>query len=365
MAEEKAIVVQDFDVSGTAIEMYGGRSMLRELTSRLMGFHPAAREVGEPGMLAVAQLAVLVGANPLPSTNEIHVWTQRDRITIDLGINYFRRRANELGGVYWVEQPRVMTDREYTEYGIDARQQIGAIAKGARIDKIRQLLALGLPFEAAVQGNTRIGVGTVSRGAAPKQGRPLSWTALKAAEKDLCRALFPNLEQPDDTARLLEIVPAVEPDDGDWPGETLNGEEAENLARLKAARAEALQDWDAMTGDEKQDKFERNNTLLHGEAEFEGFDTPPEPEPEPEPETNGKAASVKTQNWTEAGKALANATPYFQNKDGTPNWYHLVGAAGKLGFKSITDQNLDDVLDALRSYAAENQAEQQQLEMEV
>ena len=277
MSDEKAIVVQDFDVDGTAIEMYGGRAMIRELTTRLMGLHPAAREVGESGMRAVAQLAVLVGANPLPSTNEIHVWTEHNRITVDLGINYFRRRANELGGIYWVEQPRVMSDREYQEYGIDPQLEIGSICKGARIEKIRQLLDLGLPFEAAVNGNARTGVGLVNRNATAKNGRPLSWTAFKAAEKDLCRALFPNLEQPPDNApNLLEIVPDVEPEDGDWPGETLSAEEAENLARLKVTSREAREGWNAMTPDEQRTRFEQNNRALHGDPDFDGFDWPDE-----------------------------------------------------------------------------------------
>ncbi len=279
--EERAIIVQDFDVRGTALELYGGRELVRELTGRLLGLHSAAREVGEPGMKAVAQLAILVGANPLPSTNEIHVWVQGGKIMIDLGINYFRRRANELGGIYWVDEPRIMSEAECQQYAIDPKQQIGAICKGARKDKIRQDLTEGYPFEKALGGNLRTGIGTVSRAATPKQGRPLSWTALKAAEKDLCRELFPNLERPDDPGKILEVVPKVEPSDQEWAGKTLNGEAAESLAWLKANTAEARRGMDAMTPGELQAKAAANDRLLNGDPAFEGFDDLPTRRPTP------------------------------------------------------------------------------------
>lgn len=416
-AAKTALAHKVIDVKGTEIERYGQRDVVRELTSRLLSLHPAARDVGEPGMLAVAQLAVLVGANPLPSTNEIHVWVDRGRVTVDLGINYFRRRGNELGGVYWVDDPRLMTEAEYEEYGVDPRQAIGAICKAARLDKIRELISMGIPFEGALKGLARTGVGTVRANATPKNGRPLSWTALKAAEKDLHRALFPNLEQPAATS-WLDVVPQREPDDADWPGATIEGMsavEVENLARAEQAERERQIAWATMTPEERQASAERNSAVLYGDEDFEGFDSddtqtpnngrhyaPPawdddavaagedlddDPEPESEPPAKcptchatgaahapwcktgtdgaradtrksngaGKHAAIRTSSWTKAGQQLAADVPYYQNSDGTPNWYGITGAASKLGHSEITDANLVDVLADLTQYATDQE----------
>jgi len=80
---------------------------------------------------------------------------------------------------------------------------------------------------------------------------------------------------------------------------------------------------------------------------------------------NGKSkpASIKSQSWADYGKALAATTPYYQNKDGAPDWFHMTGAAGKLGIEAITDENLEQVIDALRTYAHEQQKEAGQAEL--
>ena len=309
MTNNTKTAIAPIDVSGTQIERYGQRAVVRELMSRLLMLHPAASDVGESGMLAVAQLAVLVGANPLPSTNEIHVWMDpRKGVTVDLGINYFRRRGNELGGIYWAEEPRIMTDAEYDTFGLDPKGQIGAICRGARLDKIRELVQMGIPFEGALKGLVRTGVGTVSRGDYPKKGRPLAWTALKACEKDLCRALFPNLEQPRND--WLDVVPQ-EPSDAAWEGYTIEGMspgEVEALARAEEAGARGKARWDAMNEDERQERAAHASQVLYGDPDFAGFDWPekvveagedngdrvqvadaPSPEPQEPPATNPKA----------------------------------------------------------------------------
>ena len=104
------------DVRGTQIEQYGQRAEVQEIVDRLLALHPASDEVGPAGMKSVAQLAVLSGASPLPGTNEIHVWKNKrtGKIQTTLGINYFRRRARELGGVFWSSRPRQMNPKERT-----------------------------------------------------------------------------------------------------------------------------------------------------------------------------------------------------------------------------------------------------------
>ena len=285
MSDEKAVAIREYDLRGTALEHYGQRAVARELMRRLMMLHPAAKEVGESGMLAAAQLAIVVGANPMPSTNEIHIWQDRGSTTIDLGINFFRRRANELGGIYWVDDPRVMTDAEREQYGV-ADQDIGAIAKGCRMEKIREVMNMGMPWDAAIKGLTRVGVGTVNNNSRPKQGRPVSWTAIKGAEKDLCRALFPNFEQPPAPEHWLEVVP-----NGDGNPD-LSPIESEHLAEMEANQQTIDAEWDAMTEDEQQAKAEQNSRILYGDPDFEGFDTPSDPTPTTRPEPDNGSEPI-------------------------------------------------------------------------
>ena len=315
MSNETSVAVREYDLSGTALERYGSRSVARELMRRLMMLHPEAKQVGEAGMLAAAQLAIVVGANPMPSTNEIHVWTQGGKVQIDLGINFFRRRANELGGIYWVEDPRMMTEQECEEYDINYKVVIGAIAKGARMDKVRELMAMGLPWEAAIKGVTRVGIGIVERNSRAKQGRPLSWTALKAAEKDLCRALFPNFEQPPDASHWLEIVPDG---NGGSTRDDLSASELEALSALEAQYDAQRELWDTMTPEEQQDTAAANSAVLYGEhdeddpysdawdtATFDAGEDEPEPAPTPPKPTNGNrpldAETIRTVIQKKAG----------------------------------------------------------------
>ena len=174
------------------------------------------------------------------------------------------------------------------------------------------------------------------------------------------------------TTRELQTLPE------DWDGvDALNGQEAERLAEMSARHRETTEQFSTLTPEQRQEKFEKNNKLLHGDEDFEGFDTPPEtaattgptwdhetvevgedePDPDPEPADNGdnKPAKIQTTKWAESGKALAAAEPYYQDKNGAPDWFHMTGAAGKLGFNPVTDDNLDLALDAMRTYAHEQQ----------
>ena len=63
-----------------------------------------------------------------------------------------------------------------------------------------------------------------------------------------------------------------------------------------------------------------------------------------------KPATVKTGGWQSALERLAAAVPYYA-KDGRPDGYHALGVAGKLGYREVTAENLDEVLDGLSQYA--------------
>ena len=174
-----------------ALTAYSEREEVRELADRLLNMHPAATEVGAAGMRAAAQLALLLGANPLPGVNEVHIWKDnKGRTCMSLGVNYWRRKAQEWGGILWQCQPRAMRPDEAKEYGIP--QGITAsICRGVRADDMLRFRAAGFATNEiwAMCGAT--GVGTVGANEYAKQGRPLIWTANKRAETDLLRQLFP------------------------------------------------------------------------------------------------------------------------------------------------------------------------------
>ena len=98
-------------------------------------------------------------------------------------------------------------------------------------------------------------------------------------------------------------------------------------------------------------------------APMNGDDKPASTNGDDKPASTGRPASIKTQNWAEYGKALAATITYYQNENGTPDWGHMTGAAGHLGYKAITDENLEQVLDALRTYAHKQQEEAGQQEL--
>lgn len=145
-----------------------------------------------------AQLALLMGASPLPATNEIHIWKDnKDNIMVMPGINYWRRRAQVYGGIWWIDRPRPMTELERREYYIPDNELSG-ICKGMSMQEIQPLLDRQIPIAEIGKAKALIGVGTVSTAKTSygsfkeqKSGRPLIWTAVKRAETDLLKQLFP------------------------------------------------------------------------------------------------------------------------------------------------------------------------------
>ena len=174
-----------------ALSAYQNRDDVRELGDRLIALHPAAGDVGPAGMRAAAQLALLLGANPLPGVNEVHIWKDnKGRTCMSLGINYWRRMSQEWGGVLYQVQPRAMRPEEAKEYGI-ASGITAAICRGVRTEDMIRFKQLGFTTNEIWDMCGATGVGTVGANEYAKQGRPLLWTATKRAETDLLRQLFP------------------------------------------------------------------------------------------------------------------------------------------------------------------------------
>lgn len=284
----KLTVVQ---VQGTKLENYGERDMIRELVSRMMAFHPAAQEVGEKGMMMAAQLAILMNASPLPGVNEIHIFKDnKGNVKVEPGINYWMRRADQKGGVFWVIQPRLMTEEEMEMYQIP-KGIIGAICCGCRKAEMFDMLRSGFTKKEVVDGISITGIGTTTTGDYAKNGRPLSWSAIKRCRTDFYKQAVPYVPG--------EMLPPAEGLARDELGQVIP-----NMHRLNYEAMEPIE-YGELTDDEADDLndalFGGEPTTIHSRAVvYEFGDDEPEVtavEPEPEPESlpsyvNSDPASV-------------------------------------------------------------------------
>jgi len=83
---------------------------------------------------------------------------------------------------------------------------------------------------------------------------------------------------------------------------------------------------------------------------------PPAAEPAPSAQAGGdraKPAEIVTPAWKDMLEALkeSDTTGHFLNKAGEVNGYHVAVTAYKLGFKKVTNENIDQCFDALLEYA--------------
>jgi len=76
----------------------------------------------------------------------------------------------------------------------------------------------------------------------------------------------------------------------------------------------------------------------------------------------GKRPPVKGGGWTSAATQLSEKEPYYQTANGSPDFFHMLGAAGKMGYLEINDANLADVIADLEGYANRAEAEVEQAE---
>lgn len=198
MSNDTAIVTS----GKSAIAAYGNREEVREITDRLMAMHPEATTVGKDVMRTVAQLAIMRGANPLPTAGEIWVWQDwGGKVNMTMGIAYYRRIASSKDTVLWLDEPRLMTDLERAERNIP-QGDLGAICRGALLSGVRELVSVGASFQEAKELLARTATAVVEYGdqyytndnpkrgiksgdlrAAP-HGRTWEWVAEKRAERD-------------------------------------------------------------------------------------------------------------------------------------------------------------------------------------
>jgi len=89
-----------------AMVIYADRTEIRELADRIITMLPSAKELGQQGALALAQVAISMGLNPF--IGEIWAWRNKDgTVTLMCGIKGLRRAAHEQArkddGYYTVE----------------------------------------------------------------------------------------------------------------------------------------------------------------------------------------------------------------------------------------------------------------------
>ena len=350
MSNETAIVVK----TTSAIAAYGDREDVREITDRLMHLHPAAKEVGAPAMRAVAQLALMRGANPLPTAGEIYVWPDnKGTVVMDIGIAYYRRIASKKDRVLWEIEPRLMTDEERDRYRI-ADGDIGAICKGAMLSQAKELMDLGVSLKEAREASARTSTAIVEYGdqfytydskyskkgdqrQAP-HGRTWEWVAEKRAEK----AFYKMMSMVDDT--LTERIDAVN-EVREQVGKAYQlYEERQNYTLEDANRdffdiEPAGPDWDGM----------EEHDMVIIDAEPDDDELPWEDEEEPAGADGGLSADhFSCDNWADFCRLYAAGHPYYRNQ------HHVFGNVKKIlgnKVKPIGEVDLPDVIQQLEAHA--------------
>lgn len=333
--ENKA--VQVIDVSKTALAHYGNREVIRELVDRLMAFHPASKQVGEIGMRGAAQLAVLMGASPLPALNEIHIYYNegRKQVMVQAGINYWRRRGDQKGGIIWDIQARRMTEDENVNYGIE-QGQYGAICRGTKLSDIQELRKLGFSINQIIASKSMTGIGICAKGERAKAGRPVIWTALKRCETDFLKRAFPYIpgeKLPGGAGMQQQEDGTYAPDYGpqwgqlDWEARDDNGGSDLPEETQEEMRGMLFDDQDEVA------------IVDHETGEI--IDGAIEPEPtgdEPPPDTLPEFAT-----W------MAERHPYYKSN------FHVIGALKKVFGDDIgitfVNRALNDYIKGLEEYA--------------
>lgn len=348
---ETAVVLK----TTSAIAAYGDRDDVRELTDRLMHLHPAAKEVGAPAMRAVAQLALMRGANPLPTAGEIYVWPDnKGKVVMDIGIAYYRRIASKKDRVLWEIEPRLMTDEERDRFRI-AEGDIGAICKGALLSQAKELMDLGISFREARAASARTSTAIVeyadqfytydskySKKGDPRQsphGRTWEWVAEKRAEK----AFYKMMSLVDDT--LTERIDAVN-EVREQVGKAYNLYEQHQNYTLEDGNRDFFDIEPA--GPNWDDKEDHDMVIIDADPDEDGAPWEDEEEPagaatEPEGEE-----TLRHADWASFSRAYAESHVYYRNQ------HHVFGNVKKIlggKVKPIGEVDLPSVIQQLEAHA--------------
>lgn len=346
---------------------WGKRTEIAALADRFSTMLPNAKDLNRNQILAAAQYCRLMDLNPF--RGEVYFFPGKggNLAVVDGYKALTRWAADKAEYSDWYES-LPLDEGEVYKYRC-------WVLRDDRKVHIKEWVEMGATFQEAREMAAHYADGVVTKSdTMTRDGRPkdppTGWTWDQVARKRALKNalnLSHGAPSPREMAELSWKVNGTQTIPDDWDGtEELSAYEAERLAELRATDRERQAEFDQLTDDEKAQRLAENSRLLHGDPDFEGFGDGPdyaqaevwdageeETQQEEEPATirKAKGAQVKTQNWAASFTSLKEDIGYYKNG------YHATGAAWKMGYQEITDDNLADVLDALRQYAQDQQAQ--------
>lgn len=348
--------------TNTGLAVWGERGDVRELDTRLQQMLPGADKLNQSQRLALAQGSLAHGLDPFNG----EIWMIPGR-GLMIGVKGLRKKAREqVKGNFWCEFVE-LTDADYR-----VRQRIPekALAYECRLfdsenlrtyaETCERLLKAGIPWDAVSQmvGSKpyTVGIGVLAAGEQTKM-QPAQ-CAMKRAEADAIKRRFD-----------VPFGLAVEPDN-DAPE---NGEWIENTPAPQDARTEEQQAHQdagiiALYGDDTDVVDDVIASVKSADAQLDAMIEEAEAAPvaaETKAPRASSTASMKIRTpanqkaWQAGCKALALKFPAYQtilkggDVSGLPDYYHILGAAKKCLFDTVTDDNYQAVLAAIEARAGE------------
>jgi hypothetical protein len=341
-----------------ALSVFGSRTDIAEIKSRLMQMTlPGGKKLSENECRALAQLAIAHGLDPFNG----EIWMIPGTGPM-IGIKGLRKKAREQisnghAGNFWCNFRAIQEKSERDTLLIPA----GALAfechlfdtetVNTYVSTIKQLKDAGMPWDSivAVVGSQPYtsGYGYYKSGESSKMS-PVQ-AAMKRSEADAIKRRF---DVPWDLA--------VEGPEGVPDMDTIPVEWREAVEPAKTTPEQRAADNTAIFGE--REYYPNSDKLIDVGPGFD-VETPeaskqetPAPEPAKATATqngNGKVkpASIKTQLWYALRDTLAQQFPKYQKADGTADPFHILTRIAKLGFDSITDDNIQDVQAKFEEYA--------------
>ena len=326
--------------NGSALEPWEGRATVRELQERLALMLPGGAKLDKNAIAALAQGAILHGLDPLNG----EIWYIPGR-GLMVGIKGLRKKAREqVQGNFWIDFREITNPEERKRLRIPE----GALAYEARlfdseniriyVDAVSQFTKAGIPWEAAreILGDKPYtsGIGVLAAGEQTKM-QPAQ-CAMKRAEADALKRRFD-----------VPFGMNVESDMEDSTG----------------------QPW----ADSPMIDGAAVNALWGTDTETEGAEPPvPPAQPDPAAPPTDKPKSAKLQitkhtDWQRLCGEFVKTQPEYQTQvkgkpNGQPNMFHILGAAGACGFPTVTDSNMETVIEAIAARAKEKEIEPEKAE---
>lgn len=358
-----------------SLTVWGSRDEVRELNARLTTMAlslPGGARLDRQSILALAQASIAHNLNPL--NGEIWIIPGSGLM---IGIKGLRKKAREQlgkGGNFEVSYRLIVNAEEKAALNIPA----GAIAYEATltdsasietyVQQNERLLTKGMPWERVAE---MMGPRPCSKGigfALPSEKSKMGTAqlAMKRAEAHVIKQKF--------DVNFADVDPSDESPitfSGDW---IENDPAAQPAGAVRTPEEQANQDAGIAT------LYEEQSTT----GDTAVVDAGPEPTPEPNPEaaragwpapTTRPAAAEKPANratataslkirqranveaWEAGARELVKEHPKYGDAAGKPNNFHILAAAKKCLFDSVTDENFIAVLGAISERAAEQVAE--------